>query len=52
MVKENPKVPLGGDFLRVVREQERRCEESFNEWLPGAGVRAPQSMDALGTALS
>ena len=52
MVKENPKVPLGGDFLRVVREQERRCEESFDEWLPGAGVRAPQSMDALGTALS
>ena len=52
MAKENPKVPLGGDFLRVVREQECRCEESFDEWLPSAGVRAPQTMDALGTALS
>ncbi len=52
MVEENLNVPTGGDFLRVVRDQERRCGESFDEWLPGAGVRAPQTMDALGTALS
>ena len=52
MVEENLNVPTGGDFLRVVRDQERQCGESFDEWLPGAGVRAPQTMDALGTALS
>ena len=52
MVEEKLNVPLGGDFLRVVRDQERRCEESFDEWLPGAGLKAPQTMDALGTALS
>ena len=45
-------VPLGSDFLRVVREQERRCEDTLNEWLPSAGVKAPQTMDRLGTALS
>ena len=52
MVEEKLNVPLGGDFLRVVRDQQRRCCESFDEWLPYAGVKAPQSMDALGTALS
>ena len=45
-------VPLGSDFLRVVREQEQRCEDTLNEWLPSAGVKAPQTMDRLGTALS
>ena len=37
--------------MSLVRDQERRCGESFDEWLSGAGVRAPQTMDALGTAL-
>ena len=45
-------IPLGSDFLRVVRDQERRCEDTLNEWLPSAGVKAPQTMDRLGTALS
>ena len=52
MVEEELSLPLGGDFLKVVRDQERRCAESFDEWLPRAGVKAPQTMDALGTALS
>ena len=52
MVEEKLNVPLGGDFLRVVRDQEQRCGESFDKWLPEAGVKAPQTMDALGTALS
>lgn len=52
MVDKKPNVPLGGDFLRVVRDQERRCEDTFDQWLPGAGVKAPQAMEALGTALS
>ena len=52
MVEGRPDVPLGGDFLRVVKDQERRCEETFDEWIPTAGVMAPQTMEALGTALS
>ena len=52
MADEQHNVPLGSDFLRVVREQERRCEDTLNEWLPSAGVKAPQTMDRLGTALS
>ena len=52
MVEENVNVPIGGDFLRIVRDHEHRCEASFDKWLPGAGVKAPQAMDALGTALS
>ncbi len=45
-------MPLGIEFLRLVRDLERRREETLNEWLPSAGVRAPQTMDRLGTALS
>ncbi len=52
MVEEKLNVPLGGDFLRVVQDQEHRCMENFDKWLPDAGVMAPQTMDALGTALS
>ena len=52
MAEEKLNVPLGSDFLRVVRDQERRCAESFEEWLPAAGVKAPQTVDALGTTLS
>ena len=52
LVEEELHLPLGGDFLKVVRDQERRCAERFDEWLPQAGVKAPQTMDALGTAFS
>lgn len=52
MADEQQNVPLGSDFLRVVREQERRCEESLSRWLPSVGVKAPQTMERLGTALS
>ena len=48
----NQNVPLGGEFLKVVQDQERRCEEQFNAWLPNAGIKAPKTVDALGTALS
>ena len=30
MVEEKLNVPLGGDFLKVVRDQERRCSDSFD----------------------
>ena len=52
MVEDKLNAPLGSDFLKVVRDQERRCAEYFDEWLPRAGVKAPQTMDGLGTALS
>ncbi|MCQ3805227.1 MAG: hypothetical protein OXC98_08285 [bacterium] len=52
MIETELNLPLGGDFLKVVRDQEHRCAESFDEWLPQAGIKAPQTMDALGTALS
>ena len=52
MVDETLSFPLGGQFLRVVRDHERRCEVSFDKWLADAGVKAPRTMDALGTALS
>lgn len=45
-------VPIGNDFLNVVRDQEHRCEETFMEWFPCAGVKVPQTIEALGTALS
>lgn len=48
----NRDTPLGSDFLRVVQDQERRCEEKFDAWLPSAGIKAPKTVDALGTALS
>ena len=44
--------PLGSDFLKVVRDQEHQCEEKFDEWLSFAGIKAPQTADALGTAFS
>ena len=45
-------VPLGIGFLAVVRDQERRCEVAFDEWIPTAGIKAPETLAALGTALS
>ena len=52
MVEEKIRVPLGSDFLTFIRDHERRCEMHFDEWLPSAGIRAPKTTDALGTALS
>ena len=51
-MEREPAVPIGNDFLKVVQDQERRCEESFTEWFPSAGVKVPQTIEALGTALS
>ena len=46
------KIPVGVDFLSLVRQQERECEATLDEWLPKAGEKAPKTMEALGTALS
>ena len=46
------KIPVGLDFLRLLRQQERECEAAFDEWLPSAGEKAPKTIEALGTALS
>ena len=51
-MEREPDVPVGNDFLEVVRNQELRCEENFREWLPSAGIKVPQTIEALGTALS
>ena len=47
-----PNIPVGVEFLKLIREQEAQCEATFEEWLPSAGVKAPQTLKALGTALS
>lgn len=47
-----PKIPVGTGFLDLLRQQERTCEASFDEWLLVSGKKAPQTMEALGTALS
>ena len=46
------RIPEGTDFLETLRHQEEACEESFDNWLPTAGQKAPQTLDTLGTALS
>ena len=51
-MEKDQSVPIGGDFLKAVQDQERRCEERFNTWLPNAGIKVPKTVDALGTALS
>ena len=48
----NPKIPIGTDFLDLLRQQERSCEASFDNWLPHAGKKAPQTIETLGTVLS
>ena len=48
----NPKIPIGTDFIDLLRQQERSCEASFDSWLPHAGKKAPQTIEALGTVLS
>ena len=52
MVDEKLNVPHGGEFLFMVRDYERRCEVIFDNWLSDAGVKAPRTMGALGTALA
>ena len=47
-----PKIPIGTEFLDLLRQQERDCEAAFDRWIPGAGKKAPQTVEALGTALS
>ena len=48
----SPKIPIGAEFLDLLRQQERICEASFDSWLPHAGKKAPQTTEALGTVLS
>ena len=48
----NPKIPIGTEFLDLLRQQERSCEASFDSWLPHAGKKAPQTIETLGTVLS
>ena len=50
--RNQPKIPVGTEFLKLIREQESRCEAEFEQWLPTAGVRAPQALELLGTAFS
>lgn len=45
-------IPLGLDFLSLLRQQERECESTVDQWLPDAGEKAPKAIEALGTALS
>lgn len=52
MREEKKNVPLRGDFLRVVRSYEHRCQEDSDGWLPSAGVKASETLDGLGTVLS
>ena len=47
-----PTIPIGTEFLDLVRQQEQRCDSSFESWILDAGKRAPQTLEALGTALS
>ena len=47
-----PNIPVGVEFLKLIRDQEAQCEATFEEWLSSAGVKASQTFEALGTALS
>ena len=51
MIDKRLSLPLGSEFLRMVRDRERQCEVISDNWLSDAGVKAPRTMDALGTAL-
>lgn len=45
-------IPVGLDFLTLLRRQEQECQATVDEWLPHAGEKAPRTIRALGTALS
>ena len=45
-------IPGGNEFLNILEEQEERCAESFGGWISSAGVKAPETLENLGTALS
>lgn len=51
-IADHFKIPVGLDFLKLVRKLDQECEESFDDWIPEAGQKAPQTLEALGTALS
>ena len=44
--------PVGNHFLKAVRGLEDKCGTEFDTWILSAGVKAPQTLEALGTALS
>ena len=50
--QNEPKIPVGTEFLNLIGEHERSTEANFEEWLLTAGVKAPQALESLGTALS
>lgn len=49
---EMPEVPEGRDFLSLIRDQESRCGSRFDDWISAAGAKAPETFEALGTAMS
>ena len=50
--KDNTSIPVGTEFLKLVRDLENRCEVAFDNWIPSAGTKVPQTFEALGTSLS
>ena len=52
MVSNDREIPLGHDFLTLIRGQERWCEAQADDWLSTAGEKAPRTVEALGTALA
>lgn len=44
-------MPIGEDFLHMIRQQEEQCEAKYKQWLRSAGDKAPQIPESLGTAL-
>ena len=48
---DSTNIPVGNDFLKAVRGQEDKCGTEFDTWILSAGVQAPETLEALGTAL-
>ena len=49
---DDKSIPEGLDFLKLVWEQEDRCEERTDQQISQMGVKAPQCLENLGTVLS
>ena len=45
-------IPVGAEYLKVVRDREELCEATFASWVPSAGTEVLQALGALGTLLS
>ena len=46
MVEKNSNVPPDGDFQKIVQDRELRREDTFDQWFPGADVKAPKTVVA------